>query len=344
MKRSFLFPAAILLFFLLNSGFALAGQVVFSETFDSLESIRNNGGTFNPVQSSFESGLAGSALHTRNGEFVEYALTNIEELNEGSIDFYFKIFDERNERGGLVNIQTGGTGRNIMAFASPVFYNLWLELATGGFHQYHTGSDISSKKWHHAALVWKCGQKKGTFFNAYLDGTTGWRKVKILTYCKDLTFLKPFLMKVGRSFWYGATEAVFDDLKIYDYALSKKEIKARANLVENDPDKGVIELLSPSDGSTVDISEDFLDLRWTGPAAYYSVQISTQPNFAKENTISIKTYSTWTTSKFKELISANDLRELLDKTNYNQTLYYWRLAIKQGKQTSYSYPQSVNII
>lgn len=324
------------LFLLLISSIAIAGskKTVLSESFDSLQSIQNNSGVFNPSSSVFEKGLIGNALHVKNGEFVTYNLSSPENLNEGSIDFYFKIYgDDVFINQGLVNFNANG--KNLMAFDNG---RLWLELETGGQFQEYSTQNTSIRKWHHAALVWKCGAKKGNFFKVYYDGQEGVWKEKWRGTCNELKFNKPFTIDVGKSFWYGWGEAAFDDLKIYNYAISEKEIKKRAKNIEKDPDLKKLELIYPANGFDFSYwyEGSYVDVQWTAPKDEYNVQLSTTPNFPKEKTVSVKGFfkKEWFENTFTVLMSYSDFARLIEKTKYTGKSFYWRVRTKKTKQTS----------
>ena len=218
------FWAIAFLFLFFTAGAFAETAPIFYESFDSLGSVLANSGTFNPVNSAFEAGVAGNALHTRGGEFVSYPIANVQNLKQGTIEFLFKT----SSSSGLLELDSnGGWPANndyVMCFAGNGA--IWNEIGWAG--QYSIA--FSRNEWHHAALVWRCGQGNDGFFTIYADGkpaASGWQKCDYYNGLPEnkLAFVQPLILSVGKSSFYGAGEAFFDELSIFNYVKTEAQIK-----------------------------------------------------------------------------------------------------------------------
>ncbi|MDO8646802.1 MAG: glycoside hydrolase family 2 TIM barrel-domain containing protein [Candidatus Diapherotrites archaeon] len=232
---------AVFLFALFFIQAAFAINPVFYEPFDSIQSVKDKNGFFtlsngqanvNPLYSTIESGVVGNALHMRTNEFVQYQLKDLDTLNQGTIELLFKRFDPSMQQ-GLVQIDSNfptlwNTNKSygipyVMGFISS-FNAFYLELYSGG---QSSGGRVSSGVWHHMALTWNCGPNSTGVFRVYYDGMPGgansWDK------CDDVNFLKPFLLRVGQSYFYGVKESVIDEVKVFDYTKTGAEISQDYN-------------------------------------------------------------------------------------------------------------------
>lgn len=218
-NKNIVFVSLILFFCLFFPINALAEQQVFFESFDSLQSILGNNGTFSHSQSSFESGIVGNALHLRNSEYIIYPLPNPQKINRGTIEFVFKGYD--NGKGIFELDSNGGWGAGrpyIMGFSN--YDKLWNELNHGQFVSVQT---ISPNEWHHAAFVWNCGQGNNGLFNVYLDSNAGVRYN--WPNCDTVAdFVQPLVLRIGTSSWYGSGEITIDEFRVFDYAKTQAQI------------------------------------------------------------------------------------------------------------------------
>ncbi len=194
---------------------------IFYESFDSNASIAANGGIFylsnSVLDSSFEPGVVGNALHTRLNEFVQYNITGVENINFGTIEFLYKTTSSYH---GILELDSNGgwsTGNPYMM--SFVNYNV--TFIEGG-SQYYNPKIVTDNVWHHVALIWRCGQNDSGI-NIYLDGKQG-SVFNYWTGCKEKVFNQPLTLVVGKSSWYSYAEGVFDELKVYNYTKSSGEI------------------------------------------------------------------------------------------------------------------------
>ncbi|MCX6803934.1 MAG: hypothetical protein NTY48_05190, partial [Candidatus Diapherotrites archaeon] len=146
---------------------AFSVSPIFYESFDSNQSVRDNNGYFTtmsgssvnimPTFSVIEQGFVGNAVHLKGGEFVQYPLKYSSKLNQGTMEFLFKMNSFLN-RQGLIELD--GNYHTLFpqsgAYGSP--YNMGFVLTDGSlFSELRGGGQASigaayPDLWQHIAL------------------------------------------------------------------------------------------------------------------------------------------------------------------------------------------------
>jgi hypothetical protein len=100
MKKSFLL--VVIFVFLASYGYA---DVIFYESFDSIASVQNNGGTYASAPS-FVSGKVGNAADFSGSKRVQYPQAGNLDLDEGTVQFWAKGFTNGDGLFDLGNLAT----------------------------------------------------------------------------------------------------------------------------------------------------------------------------------------------------------------------------------------------
>ncbi len=214
-----------------SSGSCLANPagLVFYEPFDSAPGMSLNGGTWynvgSMVDSDFETGKIGGALRTNGGEYVIFPVNlSQSNLNEGTMEFLFRTFSNPAKH-GLAEIDGAEGLANYSYMMGFINSGAYMELGHGG--QSSSWIDLSNStwydpNWHHLALTWKCANQTSSSFQLYLDGIAGY--VGYPSTCPNASILSPIKVIVGTSYFYGAGESLFDEMKIFNYTKNQSKI------------------------------------------------------------------------------------------------------------------------
>lgn len=214
----------ILLFLLvlLSAPFqALSASLLFYETFENIESVQNNGGSPRTTWIDFVDGAVDNGGDFSGSRAICYPLQDNFVKNSGTIEFLIKIPNDNGlgffDVGALGNPNSWGVYKNKDHIIMEVKNN------QNGYDQAWSPKPIGSDdKWHLVAFVWeRTGET--TYFKVCFDGDckNSYDGITINSF-PDLNGN----FCIGWCGWYGYSESVFDEFKIFDYVKSDAEIFA----------------------------------------------------------------------------------------------------------------------
>jgi len=214
-KLIILFPLVIFL----AAALVHSGSLVFYESFDNLSSITNNQGVLSGSPT-FAAGVKNSAFNFSNSKTVYYPMQDNFNYSQGTIEFWVKppagnpygFWDI----GGLGNPNSWGIYKSQDYLIMEVKNNLNL------YNQSWSPIQLfSDNEWHFVVSVWERSSTT-TYFKICLDGQckSSYDGVTVDSYPNPTGNFY-----VGWCGWYGYSQSLIDELKIFDYAKSNEEIK-----------------------------------------------------------------------------------------------------------------------
>ncbi|KYK27273.1 hypothetical protein AYK26_04010 [Euryarchaeota archaeon SM23-78] len=206
----------VLLFFII--GFNSVEALLFYEPFNNISTIQDNNGSllFAPI---FCDGVLGNALNLSNSKKVCYPLENNFNDTNGTLEFWVKPPSDNGlgffDINGLMNPNSQGIFKNLNYAIMEVKNNV------NNYDQAWSPKQlVYDDEWHFIAAVWE-RRNITTYFKLCLDGECK------SDYDGNIINSYPDLSQdfcVGWNRWYGYSESLFDELKIFEYAKSNQEI------------------------------------------------------------------------------------------------------------------------
>lgn len=216
-------PQICMVIVLLTSVLVLGAEPMFYESFDSLDSVLANGGVSGSRGwMDFVSGINdGMAADFSGKRAVGYERAAHFDPIAGTIEFWVKF---PNANGlGLFDIGDLGTRNSWGIFKNADHVIMEVKNRSNGFDQaWSPGPVPYDERWHFIAAAW---ERIGTttYFIICVDGSckTEYDGITNNSYPEtdgDDDFW------VGWTYWYGHSESVIDEFKIFDYSKSNQQI------------------------------------------------------------------------------------------------------------------------
>ena len=230
-KKKFILPyLTISLFFLLSLTNAFAqgfsDDLIFYESFDSLESINQNVGSYSGIL--IEPGKFGKSVLLDGGDALSFPIKNNFNLDKGTIEFWFKPLWPGNDSKThyFFNWRKGNASFRIFKYYSKskdksyfVFRVDRSDKKWGG--EVSTSSDEPSiimqwqpNQWHHVQVFWDF-TVPDKYIGLLLDDYTK------ITYSDWIFDGLPPIVEIGNRGNNSQANALIDELKIYNYSLLK---------------------------------------------------------------------------------------------------------------------------
>lgn len=202
-------PIIFVLVFLVVLPCVSAAELIFHDTFNSLNRVKSNNGYFaNNQYTFFKGGVKGNAVRMKNN-YIYYTDVFNKDMSKGAVEIYFKPYDETAE---LIDI---GGGYNIFLGARYV----WFESCLGGCTQIISFNKVKLKRWNHLIVTWNVALNK---VDIYLNGrrTTSyfWEKMSVNVKRGDGVV-------VGSGYYGSSSKLILDNLKIWDIYMNASKVK-----------------------------------------------------------------------------------------------------------------------
>lgn len=200
----------------------IAAEPIFYESFDSLESVIANGGVPDPRGwMDFVEGVKGNAADFSGSRAVGYKRAGNFDPLQGTVEFWVKFPNANGlgffDVGGLGTRNSWGIFRNLDHMIMEVKNNRnQLDQA------WSPGPVPYDRRWHFIACPWERVDAT-TYFMVCVDGSCKMAYDGITTDSYPETDGEDDFW-IGWCGWYGHSESMIDEFKIFDYAKSDQEI------------------------------------------------------------------------------------------------------------------------
>jgi len=213
---------SLLLFLLSVPVKTFSNSLLFYEPFEDLDSLILNGGRCGTNGCpNFGDGVIGNSGDFSDSKLVCYPLQDNFNLNNGTIEFWFKTPTSNTNYIGFFDIGTLGHPNSWGIFKNLDHMIMEVKNNVNIYDQaWGPGPVSADDKWHFIAAVWE-RQDTTTNFKICLDG------VCKTTYDGITSNSFPDLngeFCIGWSGWYGYSESSMDEFKIFDYVKSDADI------------------------------------------------------------------------------------------------------------------------
>jgi hypothetical protein len=181
---------------------------------------------YDPLEGSVD-GVKGKATYFKDGNSSSYSPSGHFNPNEGTISFWVKPDFTSTANFGM--FEAGNLGyANSLGIFNINYYNRRvsiLEIRNNASSYLQAWNDlnnirINESKWYYVTAVWKCNSGANDFFQLFINGFGGYRHTS--NSCEN--FKNPSTLILGKTHWYGYTNAAYDEFKIFDYAKTSTEI------------------------------------------------------------------------------------------------------------------------
>ncbi len=230
----------------LSQSWLLGKDLIFYESFEDVSSITNNNGTITGSPT-FTKGVLGNAVNFSGSKRACYPLANNFNEKNGTVEFWVK--PPMGGGYGFFDIGNLGPPNTWGLYKNSGYLILEMKTQSGSWPQSWSPNPFNyDGRWHHAAAMWERQGNIRRFkvclsgeCKNYYDQSSNSNTSELTTFC------------VGYSGWYGYSESIMDEFKIFNYAKSNEEIEQDYlalvnNTIENGTKKECIRYKPESKG------------------------------------------------------------------------------------------------
>jgi hypothetical protein len=229
------FIVGIMVLVVLSFGFVSAAEkgLLFYEGFEDLDSINENSGKVSRVvEKDFLSGIVGNGIDFSGNKRVCYPLKDNFNTGKGTIQFWVR--PKNSNYHGFFDIGGLGSPNSWGIFKNRDHIIMEVKNKFNSYDQaWSTGPLKYDGNWHCIVAPYVVSGDT-TNFKVCVDGEckSSYDGIK----SQNNLDLNNDEFCIGWSGWYGYSESQFDELKIYDYAMSNNQIKNACKLADKDRD------------------------------------------------------------------------------------------------------------
>jgi parallel beta-helix repeat protein len=194
-------------------------DLLFYESFESLSSVIEKNGTITGTPTIVD-GVLGNAINFSGSKKACYPIPNNVNNTNGTIEFWVKA--PAGNGYGFFDIGKLGVANSWGIYKNANYLIMEVKNNMNSYDQAWSPNPwFDDGKWHFVSAVWETDNMNRTYFKVFLDGEgkSSYDGYKINSFPN---MSKEFCL--GWCGWYGYSESIMDEVKIYNYAKSNQEI------------------------------------------------------------------------------------------------------------------------